>query len=125
MNEVLHSFIENMRDNVEGLIGISVTEIESGVAYESYSADPANFDPSLASAYNLEVVKAKLNAIKALGLNEEIQDITINLSSQVHFINIAPSGAYFIYLAIDSSKANLGITRALLNKYKGDLTKML
>ncbi len=124
MNEVLHSFIENMKDNVEGLIGVSVTEIESGVAYESYSADP-KFDPSLASAYNLEVVKAKLNAIKALGLNEEIQDITINLSSQVHFINIAPSGAYFIYLAIDSAKANLGITRALLNKYKSDLNKML
>lgn len=124
MNEVLHSFIENMKTNVPGFIAVAVTEIESGVAYESYSADP-DFDPTLASAYNLEVVKAKLEAIKALGIKEEIKDIAITLSSQVHLLNVAPSGAYFIYLAVDSDKANLGITRALLNKYKGDLNKML
>ncbi len=124
MNEILKTFIENIKENVDGLIGVSVTEVESGVAYDAYSADPA-FDPSLASAYNLEVVKAKLNAIKALGLNEEIEDITITLSSQVHVINVAPSGNYFIYLAVDSKKANLGITRALLNKYKVDLNKLL
>lgn len=124
MNEVLHSFIENVKDNVPGFIAVSVTEIESGVAYESYSADP-EFDPSLASAYNLEVVKAKLNAIKALSLDEEIKDIAITLTNQVHIINIAPSGAYFIYLAVNSDKANLGITRALLNKYKTELNETL
>ena len=62
--------------------------------------------------YEDEVV-AKLKAIEALGLNEEIQDITITLSSQIHIINIAPSGAYFVYLAVDSKDANLGITKAL------------
>lgn len=124
MNELLHSFIENVKDNVPGFIAVSVTEIESGVAYESYSADPS-FDPSLASAYNLEVVKAKLNAIKALGLDEEIKDIAITLTNQVHIINVSPSGAYFIYLAVNSDKANLGITRALLNKYKAELNEAL
>lgn len=124
MQNMLNTFIENVKTNVPGFIAVSVTEIESGVAYDSLSVLDS-FDPNLASAYNLEVVKAKLQAIKALGLNEEIEDITITLSDQVHIINIAPSGAYFIYLAVDSSKANLGITRSLLNKYKADLNAAL
>ncbi|TYQ00352.1 hypothetical protein C7447_101964 [Tenacibaculum adriaticum] len=123
MNDVLNSFIENAK-SVPGFIAVSVTEIESGVAYESFSARK-DFDPNLASAYNLEVVKAKMSAIKALGLKEDIQDITITLTDQVHIINIAPSGAYFIYLAVDSKDANMGITKSLLNKYKVELNKAL
>lgn len=124
MKDVLNNFIQNVKDNVPGFIAVSVTEIESGVAYESISVVDS-FDPNLASAYNLEVVKAKLKAIEALGLKEEIKDITITLTDQVHIINVAPSGAYFIYLAVDSDKANLGITRALLNKYKSELNAAL
>jgi len=124
MKEILNDFIENLRTNVPGFIAVSVTDVGSGEAYESFTVDP-NFDPTLASAYNLGVVKAKLKAIDALKLNEEIQDITITLSSQVHVINIAPSGTYFIYLAVDSKEANLGITKALLNKYKVDLNNAL
>ena len=124
MNEVLEAFIANVKNNIPGFIAVSVTEIESGVSYDSATAVP-EFDPNLASAYNLEVVKAKLEAIKQLGLKETIEDITITLDNQVHIINISPSGAYFIYLAVDSSKANLGITKSLLNKYKQDLNKAL
>ena len=123
MNDVLKTFIDNVKE-VPGFIAVSVTEIESGVAYDSFTADE-KFDPNLASAYNLEVVRAKLKAIEALGLKEEIEDITITLSGQVHIINIAPSKAYFIYLAVDSKNANLGITKSLLNKYKVEINKAL
>lgn len=124
MKKVFDEFIDNMKQNVPGFIAVSVTEIESGVAYCSYSAKEG-YDPSLASAYNLEVVKSKIKAIEALGLKEVIEDITIQLTNQLHIINIAKSGAYFIYLAVDSEKANLGITRALLNKYKTEINSIL
>ena len=77
----------------------------------------------MASAYNLEVVKAKLNALRVLGLEgkERIEDILITLTNQIHVIDVAPNGTYFIYLVVDSSKANLGITRSLLARYKKDL----
>lgn len=124
MQKTLDKFVENMKTNIPGFIAVSVTEIESGVAYISYSAKEG-YDPSLASAYNLEVVKSKLKAINALGLKEDIEDITITLTNQIHVISVAKSGAYFVYLAVDSAKANLGITRALLNKYKADLDARL
>ncbi len=45
----------------------------------------------------------------------------INLSSQIHIIDISDAGDYFIYLAVDANKVNLGMTKALLNKYKQDI----
>lgn len=122
MINVLDKFIQDMKTNVPGFIAVSVTEVRSGVSYGAESVDPS-FDPNLASAYNLEVVKAKQNALQILGLasKEKIVDILITLTNQIHIIDIAASGGYFIYLAVDSSKANLGLTRALLAKYKKDL----
>ena len=122
MINVLDKFIQDMKTNVPGFIAVSVTEVRSGVSYGAESVDPS-FEPNLASAYNLEVVKAKQNALQILGLasKEKIEDILITLTNQIHIIDIAASGGYFIYLAVDSSKANLGLTRALLAKYKKDL----
>ena len=124
MSDYLKLFGEELKKNVPGYIAVAVTEIKSGISYYSNSAI-ADFDPELASAYNLEVVKAKLNAINALGLNETIDDIMISLSSQIHIIDVADNNEYFIYLAVDSTKANLGMTKALLNKYKKEITKKL
>ena len=123
MTNVLDKFIQDMKTNVLGFIAVSVTEVRSGVSYGAESVDPS-FDPNLASAYNLEVVKAKQNALQALGLasKEKIVDILITLTGQIHIIDIAANGGYFIYLVVDSTKANLGLTRALLAKYKKDLT---
>lgn len=86
----------------------------------------ADFDPELASAFNLEVVKAKINAIKALGLQgQSVDNIMITLSSQIHIIDVSENGEYFIYLAVDSTKANLGMTKSILNKYKKEIALKL
>ena len=122
MTNVLDKFVQDIRTNVPGFIAVSVTEVKSGVSYVAASADP-NLEPNLASAYNLEVVKAKMSALRILGLEdkEKIEDILITLTNQIHVIDLAPNGNYFVFLVVDSSKANLGITRSLLARYKKDL----
>ena len=122
MTNVLDKFIQDMKTNVPGFIAVSVTEVRSGVSYGSESVDPS-FDPNLASAYNLEVIKAKQNALQVLGLasKEKIDEIIIVLTDQNHIIDVAANGSYFIYLVVDSTKANYGMTKALLSKYKKDL----
>lgn len=124
MGNFLDQFKEDIQKNVPGFIAVSVTEIASGVCYVSLS-DSDKFDPEVASAFNLEVAKAKMKAIEALGLTATIQDILITLDNQIHIIDMAENGEYFIYLAVDSDKANLGMTRALLKKYKKDIVKEL
>ncbi|GAA3759350.1 hypothetical protein [Flavobacterium ginsengiterrae] len=123
-NDFLNVFLNEMKTNVNGFIAVAVTEIESGLSFGNITIDPG-FDPELAAAYNLEVVKAKLNAVKALGLNQDIEDILITLSNQIHIIDISPNKKFMIYLAADASKANLGMTRAVLRKHKADLEKNL
>lgn len=125
MTNILDKFIQDMRTNVPGFVAVSVTEVRSGVSYGSDSVDNS-FAPNLASAYNLEVVKAKQNALQVLGLasKERIVDIIITLTDQIHVIDISSNGSYFIYLVVDSTKANLGMTRALLSKYKKDLASI-
>ena len=120
MSQFLNTFVEDLKTNVSGFIAVAVTEIKTGMSYTSLTVDP-NFDPELASACNLEVVKAKMNVIKLLGLNQTIEDIMITLSTQIHIISLSANGEYFTYLAVDSSKANLGMTRSLLKKYSKEI----
>ena len=124
MSDFLQNFQNDLKENVNGFIAVSVTEVETGMSYCSLTVK-SDFDPELASAYNLEVVKAKLNAIKALGLNQSINDILISLTDQIHIIDLSDDGRYFIYLAVDATKANLGLTRATLSKYKKDIISKL
>ena len=123
-NDFLNVFLNEMKTNVNGFIAVAVTEIESGLSYGNLTIDPG-FDPEHAAAYNLEVVKAKLSAVKALNLNQEIEDILITLSNQIHIIDISPNKKFMIYLAADATKANLGMTRAVLRKHKLELEKNL
>lgn len=125
MSDFLTQFGEDLKKNVPGFIAVSVAEIASGMSYYSQSV-VADFDPELASAYNLEVVKAKMNAIKALNLHGQVVDnIMITLSSQMHIIDVSDNQQYFIYLAVDSTKANLGMTKSILNKYKKEIATKL
>lgn len=124
MQQILDDLVKNVKENISGYIGISVAEMASG---ESLISDSAldGFDPALACAYNVEIINAKRKAMKSLGLDENLNDIHFNLDSQIHIINISPSGDYFVYLAVDSKKANLALTRTLLNKYKQELNNEL
>ena len=124
MSNFMDTFINEMKTNVNGFVALSVTEIDSGLSYGSATLD-STFDPELASAYNLEVVKAKFNAVKALKLDASIDDILITLSNQIHIIDISPNKKFMIYLVADSAKANLGMTRAVLRKHKVELEKNL
>ena len=125
MSDFLNQFGEDLQKNVPGFIAVSIAEIQSGMSYFSLSA-VADFDPELASAFNLEVVKAKMNAISALGLkNQIVSDIMITLTSQIHIIDISDNNMYMIYLAVDSTKANLGMTKSILNKYKKEIASKL
>ena len=125
MSDFLKQFGEDLEKNVPGFIAVSVAEIQSGMSYFSQSV-VSDFDPELASAFNLEVVKAKMNAISALGLkNQIVSDIMITLSSQIHIIDISDNNLYMIYLAVDSTKANLGMTKSILNKYKKEIASKL
>ncbi len=96
---------------IDGFIGGCLVDSDSGLMLASEGGGKG-FDLDIAAAANTEVVKAKLQAMKALGLGDEgIEDILITLGSQVHLIRpLAKTPTIFLYAAL-IKKSNLGMAR--------------
>ncbi|MFK7106814.1 hypothetical protein [Flavobacterium oreochromis] len=124
MSDFLQQFGEDLKSNVPGFIAVAIAEIKSGISYYTLSTNP-DFDPELASVFNLEVVKAKLNAINSLDIKDHIENIIINLNNITDILYISENNEFFICLTIDSKKVDLNRTKILLNKYKKDITKKI
>lgn len=102
------------KEGINGLKAISVVEIESGLSHGSLIVDE-KFDLDAASAYNAEVLKAKIKAKSAMGMGKEKIDLMIiELSSQIHMIQPTSNEDYLIYMAADKAASNIGITRKVM-----------
>jgi serine/threonine protein kinase len=112
---------KNMAADVSGLKEIGgfiagcLVDAESGLMVASEIV--GNFDIETAAAANVEVVRAKQNAMSILGLKDHIEDILISLGGQLHLIRpLEKAPTMFIYCALDRKTANLGLARAQVKK---------
>ncbi|MCL6423385.1 hypothetical protein Bequi_08295 [Brachybacterium sp. JHP9] len=113
--EDLNNLITAIANDVNGFIGASIVDVESGMPLASASRRP-DFDLEVASAYNSEMVKAKQKTIAALGLNANLEDMLLTLDSQLHLIKML-SPTLFMYLAADRQSTNLALLRASVNRH--------
>lgn len=106
---------------LDGAIGASVVDYTSGMMLATAGGGSLNLE--IASAGNMEVVRAKMKTMKALGLNEKIEDILITLGTQYHMIRlIEKKTGIFIYVALHSNKANLAMARMKLREVEESIT---
>ena len=105
---------------IDGAIGGCIVDYKSGMSLGEIGA---GVDLELAAAGNSQVVKAKMETMKSLGIKGGIQDILITLDSQLHVI--CPTSKHeglFIYLDLDKAKANLALARRKVQNIEGSLT---
>lgn len=106
--------VEQVRAELPELLAVAVVDVASGASLAAHSGT-ATFNPATAASFNAEVVKLKLKAMAALQLaGEQLDDILITLSSQLHLLQLSPDGRRFIYLVVARQSTNLGIARAVL-----------
>ncbi|WP_428927728.1 roadblock/LC7 domain-containing protein [Marinibacterium sp. SX1] len=104
-----------------GFIGACLVDSETGLMLASETSG-VPFDLEAAGAANTEVVRAKNAAMRALGLEDKIEDILITLGTQYHLIRpLTANPAVFVYLAVDRKTANLGMARLALKNAEGTL----
>jgi hypothetical protein len=94
---------------VDGAMCAALVDSSSGMLL---GKSGTGLDLDIAAAGNTEVVRAKLNTIKALGLTDTIEDILITLTGQYHVIRpLEATPEVFLYLVLDKAKANLALAR--------------
>lgn len=113
--------IAKIEGDVSGVIATAAVDMESGMTLAAKS-NRADFDLSVASAYNSELVKQKLKIVRALNLKSTLEDMLLTLGDQFHLIKVLPGGGTFLYLAADRSSTNLAILRIAVNKHCSELT---
>ncbi len=116
--------LQDISKQISGTIGISIVELESGMALSTLSNQP-EFNLEIAAAYNAEVVKQKMKAMAALNLkNQEINEFIISLTSQIHIIRFI-NAKYILYFAVDSTTSNLALIKVVLNSCSSRLKNII
>lgn len=107
-------------NEINGFIGGCLVDSETGLMMAAVGG--GKLDLEAASAANTEVVRAKNQAIRVLGLNDSIEDILITLGKQFHLIRpIEKTPTVFLYVALDRKVANLGLARVQVKKVEQTL----
>lgn len=104
IKQTLESLME-----LDGAMCASIVDSTSGMMLGSIGS---GVDLEVAAAGNTEVIRAKMKTIRALGLDDTIEDILITLGKQYHILR--PSGrkeGVFIYMVLDKQRSNLAMAR--------------
>ncbi|MET9881923.1 hypothetical protein ABZZ20_01975 [Streptomyces sp. NPDC006430] len=108
---------------IDGALGVALVDYDSGMALGTIGGGK-ELDLGVAAAGNTDVVRAKVRTMDMLGLKDEIEDILITLGGQYHLIRLLKgrgSKGFFLYLALDRSRANLAMARHQLKTIEAEL----
>lgn len=104
INETLNELL-----TVDGAMCVALVDSGSGMLLGKAGT---GMDLDVAAATTTELVRAKLNTMKALGLDDDIDDMLITLTTQYHVIRpLHSTPQVFIYFALERAKANLALAR--------------
>ena len=114
INNILAKLME-----LDGAMGACIVDSTSGMMLGSVGG---GVNLEVAAAGNTEVVRSKRKTMKALDLNDKIEDMLITLGRQYHLIRLlSGNDALFVYLVLDKEKGNLALARHKLAALEKEL----
>ncbi|GHA73860.1 hypothetical protein ACWEWD_36630 [Streptomyces tendae] len=119
----LETSLKECLGSIDGATAVALVDYTSGMALGTLGGGK-DFNLEVAAAGNTDVVRSKLRTMEHLGLKDEIEDILITLNTQYHLIRLLKGrggNGLFLYLVLDSSRANLAMARHLLRRIEADL----
>ncbi len=119
----LETSLKECLSSIDGATAAALVDYTSGMALGTLGGGK-EFNLEVAAAGNTDVVRSKLRTMEHLGLKEEIEDILITLSNQYHLIRLLKGrggNGLFLYLVLDSHRANLAMARHQMRRIEGEL----
>ncbi|WP_246008814.1 hypothetical protein [Hymenobacter metallilatus] len=106
--------INQFRAELPLALAVAVIDMASGNSLAAHSAS-AGLDLPAAARFQVGLVLRKHQALAALGLpNEQMEDVLITLSSQLHLLRLTRTGEQLIALVVDARTTNLALARVIL-----------
>ena len=98
--------------DIDGAIGAALVDVNDGRTLATAGGGEA-LDIEAAGTANLDVIRAKIDVLEQLGLDDGIEDILITLGRQYHLIRPLErnSVGLFLYVVFDRERGNLGMAR--------------
>ena len=104
---------------LDGAMCAAVVDSASGMMLGSIGT---GVDLEVAAAGNTEVIRSKMKTMRALGLNDVIEDILITLGKQYHILRpSARKDGVFLYFVLDKQRANLAMARRKVQDVDKDM----
>ena len=118
---VIHTALAQLLE-IEGALAAALVEIESGMPLASLG-EAGGIDLDIAVAGNTEMLRAKRKAIRAFGMEDEVEDVIVTLFSQYHLLRpLGSDDGLFLCLVLDRRAATLAMARHELRRVEGGLT---
>ncbi|MBF6049896.1 MULTISPECIES: hypothetical protein [Streptomyces] len=115
--------LKDAMGSIEGALGVALVDYGSGMALGTLGGSQS-LDLNVAAAGNTDVVRAKLRTMEMLNIQDAIEDILITLGGQYHLIRLLTGrggNGLFLYLVLDSRRANLAMARHQLKRIEAEL----
>jgi len=113
------AMLQRVLTDLPEVLVAAVVQLASGQALATY-ATAREFNLPKVCEHNAEVIRQTQQALKALQLPEEqIEDVLITLSGQLHLLRLLPSGRQLLYVVVDSHDTNLALARAVMQACAG------
>ena len=112
--------------DIDGAIGAALVDVNDGRTLATAGGGEA-LDIEAASTAGLDVIRAKIDVLERLGLDDGIEDILITLGKQYHLIRPLErsSVGLFLYVVLDRERGNLGMARHQIKGIEADRSGIL
>lgn len=113
---------------VSGALAAGIGNWKTGECLFKEGLNKPDFPTSkieIAVTHNSEVIRAKQRAAAALEFDDKIDDILISLTRQWHIMKLLKVEGYFLYIALDRSKASIASAGLKLKQANRELSKVL
>ncbi|MEO0459403.1 MAG: roadblock/LC7 domain-containing protein [Myxococcota bacterium] len=110
---------------LDGFLGACVVDAQTGDVLGSAAAAIDGIDLDAAAKAHVRVMAAKRETAAGSETQDEVEDILVALESQYHVLRPLNDHRAFLYLALDRSRANLGMARLVTKEFEKNIAKAL
>lgn len=107
---------------IAGFVASCMVDCDTGLMLTSYGG--GNLDLESAAALNSQIVKAQLEAIDKMELDDQIEDILITLGKQFYLLRpLRANPSVFLCVVLKRDAAILGMARLQLKRIENAMSE--